>query len=92
MKYLSKYGRQGDSTTYNSDANPHNQHNKRTDKGWILPFPKERDVGIAKNYRCITLTSIAAKRYATTLNRKFTRYLGRTKMAFGEIDPQHCKF
>ena len=30
-------------------------------KGCILPFPKKRDLGLAKNYRGITLTSIAAK-------------------------------
>ena len=32
-------------------------------KGCILPFPKKGDLGIAKNYRGITLTSIAAKIY-----------------------------
>ena len=30
-------------------------------KGCILPFPKKRDLGLAKNYRGITLTSITAK-------------------------------
>ena len=30
-------------------------------KGCILPFPKKGDLGLAKNYRGITLTSIAAK-------------------------------
>ena len=30
-------------------------------KGCILPFPKKGDIGLAKNYRGITLTSIAAK-------------------------------
>ena len=30
-------------------------------KGCILPFPKRGDLGLAKNYRGITLTSIAAK-------------------------------
>ena len=30
-------------------------------KGCILPFPKKGDLGLAKNYRDITLTSIAAK-------------------------------
>ena len=29
--------------------------------GCILPFPKRGDLRLAKNYRCITLTSIAAK-------------------------------
>ena len=32
-------------------------------KGYILPFPKKGDLGLAKNYRGITLTSIAAKIY-----------------------------
>ena len=36
-------------------------------KGCILPFPKKGDLGLAKNYRCITLTSIAAKIYNALL-------------------------
>ena len=32
-------------------------------KGCILPFPKKGDIGLAKNYRGITLTSIATKIY-----------------------------
>ena len=32
-------------------------------KGCILPFPKKGDLGLVKNYRGITLTSIAAKIY-----------------------------
>ena len=32
-------------------------------KGCILPFPKKGNLGLAKNYRGITLTSIAAKIY-----------------------------
>ena len=32
-------------------------------KGCILPFPEKSDLGLAKNYRGITLTSIAAKIY-----------------------------
>ena len=32
-------------------------------KGCILPFPKKGDLGLAKNYRGMTLTSIAAKIY-----------------------------
>ena len=32
-------------------------------KGCILPFPNKGDHGLAKNYRGITLTSIAAKIY-----------------------------
>ena len=65
-------------------------------KGGIFPFPKNGDFGIAKNYQGITLTSIAAKIYNTLLrNRiepKLRKYLWRTKMAFGEIDPPHHKF
>ena len=36
-------------------------------KGCILPFPKKDDLGLAKNYRGITLTSIAAKTYNALL-------------------------
>ena len=36
-------------------------------KGCILPFPKKGDLGLAKNYRGITLTSIAAKIYNAQL-------------------------
>ena len=47
-------------------------HNKNpTDrwmKGCILPFPKKGDLGLAKNYRGRTLTSIAAKIYNTPLH------------------------
>ena len=54
-------------------------------KGCILPFPK--------NYRGITLTSIAAKIYNALLrNRiepKIDNILKKTKMASEEIDPQH---
>ena len=32
-------------------------------KGCILPFPKKGDLGLAKNYQGITLTSIAARIY-----------------------------
>ena len=35
----------------------------RLKKGCILPFPKKGDLGLAKNYRGITFTSIAAKIY-----------------------------
>ena len=39
-------------------------------KGCIIPFPKKGDHGLAKNYRGITLTSIAAEIYnALLLNR-----------------------
>ena len=36
-------------------------------KGCILPFPKKGNLGLAKNYRGITLTSIAAKIYNAQL-------------------------
>ena len=39
-------------------------------KGCILPFPKKGDLGLAKNYRSITLTSIAAKIYNTILRNR----------------------
>ena len=42
----------------------------RLTEGCLLPFPKKGDLGITKNYRGITLTSIAAKIYnAMLLNR-----------------------
>ena len=36
-------------------------------KGCILPFPKKGDLGLAKNYQSITLTSIVAKIYNALL-------------------------
>ena len=39
-------------------------------KGCILPFPKKSDIGLAKNYRGITLTSIAAKIYNALLRNR----------------------
>ena len=39
-------------------------------KGYILPFPKKADLGLAKNYRGITLTSIAAKIYNALLRNR----------------------
>ena len=39
-------------------------------KGCILPFPKKGDLGLAKNYRGITLTSIAAKIYNALLGNR----------------------
>ena len=36
-------------------------------KGCILPFPKKGDLGLAKNYRGITFTSIAVKIYNALL-------------------------
>ena len=39
-------------------------------KGCILPFPKKGDLGLAKNYRGITLTSIAAEIYKALLRSR----------------------
>ena len=39
-------------------------------KGCILPFPKKGDLGLAENYRGITLTSIAAKIYNALLQNR----------------------
>ena len=39
-------------------------------KGCTLPFPKKGDLGLAKNYRGITLTSIAAKIYNALLRNR----------------------
>ena len=39
-------------------------------KGCIHPFPEKGDVGLAKNYRGITLTSIAAKIYNALLRNR----------------------
>ena len=39
-------------------------------KGCILPFPKKSDLGLAKNYRGITLTYIAAKIYTALLRNR----------------------
>ena len=39
-------------------------------KGYILPSPKKGDLGLAKNYRGITLTSIAAKIYNALLRNR----------------------
>ena len=42
----------------------------RWTKGRILSFPKKGDLGIAKNYRGIPLTSIAAKIYIALLGNR----------------------
>ena len=39
-------------------------------EGCILPFPKKGDLGLAKNYRGITLASIAAKIYNALLRNR----------------------
>ena len=43
---------------------------ERWTKGCILPFPKKGDLGLAKNYRGITLASIAAKIYNALLRNR----------------------
>ena len=39
-------------------------------KGYILPFPKKGDLGLAKNYRGLPLTSIADKIYHALLRNR----------------------
>ena len=39
-------------------------------KGCILPFPKKGDLRLSKNYRVITLTSIAKKIYNALLHNR----------------------
>ena len=72
-KFPQKYGRPDNSTTYCSDAatqyiikNPID----RWMKGCIPHFPKKGDLGLGKNYRGITLTSIAAKIYHALLRNR----------------------
>ena len=70
MKYLQKYGRPDNSTTYCSDTVMLyiiKTHEIDGWKEWILPFLKKGNLGLAKNYRGITLTSIAAKIYNALL-------------------------
>ena len=62
-------------------------------KGCILPFLKKGDLGIAKNYLGITLTSIEAKIYtslcySTELNLKLRKLWERIEMVFEEINPR----
>ena len=61
MKYPQKYGRPG-----NYNQNPID----RWIKGYILPIPKKGDLGLAKNYQGITLTSIAANIYNALLRNR----------------------
>ena len=68
----------------------------RRTKGYNLLFSKKGDLGLAKNYRGIALTSIAAKTYNTLLRNhiepKIEKILRRTEMVFGQIDPQIMNF
>ena len=62
-------------------------------KGCILPFPtKKGDLGLAKNYRGMTLTSIETKIYNALLRNgiepKIENILRKNQIASGEIDPQ----
>ena len=70
--HTQKYGRPGNSTTYCSDTvMPYNQNTiDRRTQGCILPFPKKGDIGIAKNNRCITLTSTVTKIYNALLHNR----------------------
>ena len=65
-------------------------------KGCILPFPKKSDLGLAKNYRGITLSFIAAKIYnALRRNRivpQIDKILRKTKMASEETGPRPHKY
>ena len=64
-------------------------------KGCILPFPKKGDLGLAKNYRGIILTSIAAKIYNALLRNRIEPKIDnilRKNQNGGEIDPQPHKY
>ena len=64
-------------------------------KGCILPFPKKGDLGLAKNYRGLTLTSIAAKIYNALLRNRIEPKIDnilRKKIASEEIDPRPHKY
>ena len=50
----------------------------RWTKGSILPFPKKGDLGIAKNFRGITLTSITAKIYNALLRNRIEPKIEKT--------------
>ena len=58
----------------------------RWTKGYILLFPKKDDLGIAKKYRCITLTSIVANIYNALLRDhiepKIKKILGKNQNGF----------
>ena len=69
MKYPQKCRRPENSTTLLRHCNAIYNQNPidRWMKGCILPFPKKGNLGLAKNYRGITLTSIVAKIYNALL-------------------------
>ena len=64
-------------------------------KGCIVSFPKKGDLGLAKDYWGITLTSIAAKIYKALLPNHIKpkiENIGRTKIASEGIDPRRHIF
>ena len=69
----------------------YNQNTDRWTKGCILPFPKKGDLGLAKNYRGIILTSIGPKIYNALLGNhlepKIEEILKKNQNGFGGIDP-----
>ena len=68
-RFPQKYGKPDNLTTYCNAV--YNQNSiDRWMKGCILPFPKKGDLRLAKNYRGITFTSIAAKIYNTLLRNR----------------------
>ena len=54
----------------------------RWTKGGILPFPKKGNLGLAKNYRGITLTSIVAKIYNALLRNHIEKILRKNQNGF----------
>ena len=67
MKYPQKYGVFDDMLLRHCGAVYIQNTTDRWTKGCTLPFPKKGHLGIAKNDRSITLTSIAAKIYNAQL-------------------------
>ena len=69
MKFPQKYGKPDNSMTYCNTV-----YNQNPIDRWIqrciLPFLKRGDIVLAKNYRGITLTSIAAKIYHALLRNR----------------------
>ena len=70
MKYLQKYGRPkkfDNILLWHCNAVYNQNTIDRYTKGCMLPFPKKGNLGLAKNYWGITLTSIVAKIYNALL-------------------------
>ena len=65
-------------------------------KGCILAFPKKSDFGLAKNYRGMTLTSLAAIIYSALIrNRiepKIENIPRKSQMTSREFDARRHKF